>query len=111
MSITISDFLRILIYDGEAIGGQPVKATQTTLAVLLPIFIKFSENSLIGKGAYLIMPRNKFGSISKRIVITVLVLLLWRSLNIELVTPSWQFKLSTVPSSTTEQIQNLLKTN
>ena len=57
------------------------------------------------------MPRNKFGSISKRIVITVLVLLLWRSLNIELVTPSWQFKLSTVPSSTTEQIQNLLKMN
>jgi len=57
------------------------------------------------------MPRNQLRTISKRIVLTALVLLLWRSLNIELVTPSWQFKLSTVPSSSTEQIQNLLKMN
>jgi hypothetical protein len=55
------------------------------------------------------MPRNKLRTISKRIVLTVLILLLGRTLNIELVTPSWQFKLSTVPSASTEQIQNLLK--
>lgn len=93
------------MYDG-VIGGQPVKASESNSN-----YTGCSENSLIGKGGYFIMARNKFGSISKRIVITVLVLLLWRSLNIELVTPSWQFKLSTVPSSTTEQIQNLLKMN
>jgi hypothetical protein len=55
------------------------------------------------------MAKNQLRTISKRIILTLLVLLLWRSLDIELVTPSWQFKLSTVPNSSTEQIQNLLK--
>lgn len=51
---------------------------------------------------------------SQQLVIVVLWLLLWRSINMELVTPSWQFRLSTTPSPVPQLVQlvhNLLKMN
>src|SRR4028119_1592727 len=105
----MTDFIILRIYDG---GDREYSQWSFSWFHWLYGYLSLSiflETALKAKGGYFIMPRNKLRTISKRIVLTVLILLLWRSLDIELITPSWQFKLSTVPSASTEQIQNLLK--